>query len=107
MKKTILLGLVICLTSMAQAQIKFGFNNPLSYDNWNNSDTSAGVELVVWTPNNDTLLIQVGADITAIDGNARNNIEFNFPPLKWLFQPGTNIYDSTNRKVIKYNFIMK
>jgi hypothetical protein len=104
MKKTILLGIVICLTVMAQAQIRFGFINPLSYDNWNNNDTSAGVELVVWTPNNDTLTIQVGADISAIDGNARNGIEYSFPPMKWLFQPGTNIYDSTNKKMIKYNF---
>jgi hypothetical protein len=103
MKKIILLGIVICLAGMAQAQIRFGFSNPLAYDNWNNNDTSAGVELVVWTPNNDTLTIQVGADITAIDGNARNGIEYNFPPMKWLFQPGTNIYDSTNKKVIKYN----
>lgn len=104
MKKTLLIAILFCSGLFAQAQIKFGFNNPLSYDNWNNNDTSAGVELVVWTPNNDTLLFEVGADVNAIDGSARNNFEFNFTGLKWLFKPGTNIYDSSNRKVLKYNF---
>jgi hypothetical protein len=103
MKKTLLIAILLCSVLAAQAQIKFGFNNNLDYDNWNNNDTNAGVELVVWVPKNDTLQIQVGADVTAIDGSARNGFEFNFPPLKWIFQPGVNIYDSTNRKVFKYN----
>lgn len=104
MKKIVLIAMIVCSGLAAKSQITFGFSNPLSYDNWNNNDTAAGVELVVWTPNNDTLRIQVGGDITAIDGNARNGFEYNFPPVKYLFQPGTNIYDTTNRHKIKYNF---
>lgn len=106
MKKTLLIGILFCTVLATQAQIKFGFNNNLDYDNWNNGDTSAGVELVVWVPNNDTLRVLegIGADVTAIDGSARNGFEFNFPPIKSIFQAGVNIYDSTNRKVIKYNF---
>ncbi|MBP7510329.1 MAG: T9SS type A sorting domain-containing protein [Bacteroidia bacterium] len=104
MKKLVLIVALVCSGIYADAQIKFGFINPLSYDNWNNNDTSAGVELVVWTPNNDTLKFDVGADVTAIDGSARNNFEFNFTGTKWLFKPGTNIYDSSNKKVLKYNF---
>lgn len=104
MKKIILVSALLFSGLFAQAQLRFGFTNPLSYDNWNNSDTSAGVEIAVWTPNNDTLKVQVGADVTAIDGNARNGFEYNFPPKKLLFEPGTNIYDSSNRVVLKYNF---
>lgn len=104
MKKAILLLAMAGMGFASQAQLRFGFSNPLDYDNWNVEDTSAGVELVVWTPNNDTLKFQVGADITAIDGSARNGLEYSFPPIKWIFEPGTNIFDSSNKKVIKYNF---
>lgn len=104
MKKALLVAALFCFGQLVQAQIRFGFTNPDTYDNWNVNDPRAGVELVVWTPNNDTLTFQVGADVTAIDGSARNGFEFNFPPVKWIFEPGTNIYDSSNKKVIKYNF---
>jgi hypothetical protein len=106
MKKIVLLCVLFFITIIAQAQIKYGFVNPIDYDNWNNSDTSAGVELVVWTPNNDTLKIIVGSDVTAIDGSARNGVDFNFSPQKCLFPVGTNLYDSSNRKKIKYNFAL-
>ncbi|MCG9880122.1 MAG: T9SS type A sorting domain-containing protein [Bacteroidia bacterium] len=103
MKKLVLVCSVVLFSFAAQAQLRFGFTNPLDYDNWNVNDTSAGVELVVWTPNNDTLRFNVGADVSAVDGNARNGIEFNFQPQKWWFAPGTNIYDTSNKKVLKYN----
>ena len=103
MKKLVLGCSVVLFSMSAFAQLRFGFSNPLNYDNWNVNDTAAGVELVVWTPNNDTLRFNVGADVSAVDGNARNGIEFNFQPQKWWFAPGTNIYDTSNKKVLKYN----
>ncbi|MCF8426362.1 MAG: T9SS type A sorting domain-containing protein [Bacteroidia bacterium] len=103
MKKALLIIAVVFAGMAAQAQIKYGFNNPLSYDNWNNNDPDAGVEIVVWTPNNDTLRMDVGSDVTAIDGSARNGIEYNFTPKKCIFGDGTNIYDESNRRVFSYN----
>lgn len=103
MKKLVLICSVLFLSVGVQAQLRFGFSNPLSYDNWNVNDPAAGVELVVWTPNNDTLTFEVGADVSAVDGTARNGIEYNFQPRKWLFQPGTNIYDTSNKELLSYN----
>ncbi len=103
MKKVLIIGLFLLSGYFTQAQIRFGFTNPLAIDNWNSEDTAAGVELVVWTPNNDTLRTPVGADVSVIDGSARNNFEFNFPPIKWIFPVGTNLYDSSNKHVLKYH----
>ncbi|MDZ4668677.1 MAG: T9SS type A sorting domain-containing protein [bacterium] len=104
MKKTVLIIAILCCGIFVNAQTKYGFNNALAYDNWNNNDTAAGVELVVWVPNNDTLEITTGSDVTAIDGSARNGFEYNFTGVKLLFQPGTNIFDFSNQKKLKYNF---
>ncbi|OYU97564.1 MAG: hypothetical protein CFE21_04525 [Bacteroidetes bacterium B1(2017)] len=104
MKKTVLIAALLLTGLFSQAQLRFGFTNPLDLDNWNHDDDSAGVELAVWTPNNDTLTFSVGADITAINGTAVNGVDFNFAPQKCTFLSGTNIYDRSNQRVLKYNF---
>jgi hypothetical protein len=104
MKRIVLIIAFLGCVFLADAQIKYGFNNALAYDNWNNNDVTAGVELVVWTPNNDTLEITVGSDVNAIDGSARNGFEYNFTGVKCLFLPGTNIFDLSNQKKYLYNF---
>lgn len=105
--KKVFLTIGICLLGIvSQAQIRYGFAVK-DYDNFNNNDTSAAVELVLYTPDNDTLRIfpGVGSQVNAIDGSARNGIEFNFTNQIWLFDSGTTIYNGSNRKKIPFNFV--
>ncbi|MDP1727331.1 MAG: T9SS type A sorting domain-containing protein [Bacteroidota bacterium] len=102
--KKVFLTMGICLLGLvSQAQLRYGFAVP--YDNFNVNDTSAALELVLFTVDNDTLRdsVGVGSDVTAIDGTARHGFEFNFPPVKFIFPIGTTIYNGSNRHKIKYN----
>lgn len=104
MKKTLLLLFLALGASFSQAQTRFGFGQA-DYDNWNVNDPRAALLLLVWPANNDTLEEPVGADIFVLDGSAKNGVDFNLTtPQKWLFPVGTNIFDSSNRKKLSYNF---
>ncbi len=105
MKKFILIASVVILAFSADAQTRFGFGQA-DYDNWNVNDPKAHLLLLVWPENNDTLEFGVGADIFVIDGSARAGIDFNMSTSKWIFPVGTNIFDSSNRKKISYNFTL-
>lgn len=105
MKKLVLICLSLFVLTAVKAQTKFGFAQE-NYDNWNVVDPKAGCLLIVWPEKNDTLTYVVGADVFAIDGSAKNGVDFNFPTTKWLFPIGTNIFDSSNRKKLPYNFTL-
>lgn len=104
MKKIILIAAIVLLGFGAQSQTRFGFGQA-DYDNWNVNDPSAHLLLLVWPANNDTLEVGVGADIFVIDGTAKAGVDFNMSTAKWIFPPGTNIFDNSNRKKIDYNFV--
>jgi len=102
MKKILTISFLLFTSLLANAQIKFGFAVQ-GYDNFSNTDTSSAFELVVFTPNNDTLDSQVGATISSIDGSAVNGTHFNFVPQLYKFPIGTTIYNGSNRKKFKIN----
>jgi hypothetical protein len=104
MKKVILIVAVLFLAVGLKAQTRFGFGQ-IDYDNWNVNDPKAHLLLLVWPQNNDTLDFEVGADIFVLDGTAKAGIDFNMSTSKWTFPIGTNIFDSSNRKKIAYNFV--
>ncbi len=105
MKKIFFTACICFMAIASQAQIRYGFAAK-DYDNWNVNDPEAKLELVLFTPNNDTLWDSagVGSEIAAFDGTARNTFEFNFPSVKYIFPIGTTIYNGTNRHKIPYNF---
>lgn len=94
---------VLCLQANAQSPIKFGFILPKGYDNFNNSDTSAFIELAVFNENQDTLRDLTGSDVYAINGTAKNGIHFNMNVQTISFKPGTPGY--ANYKKVKLNLI--
>lgn len=102
MKKILMLSFLIFAGLLANAQIQFGFAVS-GYDNFSNTDTSAAFEIVIFTPNNDTLDTEVGAMISSIDGSAINNTHFKFVPQLYKFPIGTTIYNGSNRKKFKIN----
>lgn len=103
MKKIILATVAVLMAFAADAQTRFGFAQQ-GYDNWNVQDANAACLLLVWPDKNEPLQFVVGADVFAIDGSAKNGTDFNFPTTKWVFPVGTNIFDSSNRKKLPYNF---
>ncbi len=92
---------VLCL--QANAQIKFGFILPKGYDNFNNSDTSAYIELAVFNDNQDTLKYVTGADVYPINGTAINGVHYDMKSQTVNFKPGTPGY--ANYKKVKLNLI--
>jgi hypothetical protein len=102
MKKILILSVLFLSGLFASAQIQFGFAVQ-GYDNFSNTDTAAAFELVVFTPNNDTLDTQVGATLSSIDGSASNGVHYNFAPQAYKFPIGTTIYNGSNRKKFKIN----
>ncbi len=104
MKKVFFTISVLFLAVVSQGQTRFGFS-AATYDNFNVHDDSAYVELVFFTPNNDTLRVATGATVSPIDGSARNGIEFNFNSQSWIFPIGSTVYNGTNRKKLKLNLV--
>ena len=89
MKKLLLTIAIAVAALVANAQlVTFGFSAPV-YDNFNNSDTSAAIELIVLIPKNDTLRTSVGATVSPIDGSAINGVDYSFTAKNHLFVPGT------------------
>jgi hypothetical protein len=102
MKKILIVSALFLTSLFANAQVQFGFAVQ-GYDNFSNTDTSSAFELVVFTPNNDTLDSQVGATISSIDGSALNGVHYNFSSQQYKFPIGTTIYNGSNRKKFKIN----
>ncbi|MBC7381569.1 MAG: T9SS type A sorting domain-containing protein [Bacteroidia bacterium] len=106
MKKTLLILSISVIALVSQAQTRYGFSaGKQGYDNYNVNDTTSGVELVVFTENNDTLKVSTGSNVSSIDGTARNGFEYNFSPLLYLFPIGTTLYNGSNRKKIPIAFM--
>lgn len=106
MKKFLLTASLGLLVFLSQAQTRFGFAAAKQgYDNFNVNDPSAAIELVVFTENNDTLMVATGANISPIDGTARNGVDFNFTAQLWRFPIGTTIYNGSNRKKLALNLV--
>lgn len=88
----------------AQNLIRYGFSAPV-YDNFNNNDTSAAIELIVLIPNNDTLKTNIGSTISPIDGSAINGVHYNFTARNHLFTAGTTNWDNSNRAQFRINIV--
>ena len=104
MKKVIFTVSILFLAFLSMGQTKYGFASK-GYDNFNVNDDSASVEVVFFTPNDDTLLVATGSTISPIDGSARNGFEYNFAAQAWTFPIGSTLYNGTNRKRINFNFV--
>ncbi|MFN4084078.1 MAG: T9SS type A sorting domain-containing protein [Bacteroidia bacterium] len=106
MKRLFILIICIAVSYFANAQqlIRYGFSAPV-YDNFNNNDASAAIELIVLIPNNDTLKTSVGSAITPIDGSAKNGVHYNFSAQNHLFLPGTTNWNNSNRKSFNINIV--
>jgi hypothetical protein len=102
MKKILTISFFLFTSLLVNAQIKFGFAVQ-GYDNFSNTDSTSAFELVVFTPDNDTLESQVGATVSSINGSAINGTHFNFSPQLYKFPIGTTIYNGSNRKKFKIN----
>lgn len=102
MKKYILILSLFFVGLGVKAQVTYGFAAK-SYDNFNNGDTSAAIELVVLIPNNDTLKTVVGSTISPIDGTAKNGTHYSFTQQNFTFNPGSTNWNNSNRKKFKLN----
>lgn len=89
-------------TQVANAQYKFGFDISDGYDNFNNGDTTAAIEIAMYNSNQDTSAWAIGGTVFAMNGTAIDSVHFHFKgPQTVVFPKGTVGY--RNVKMLKIN----
>jgi len=116
---TLFIASMLIVNGIYAQGIKYGFDGILNvfynttkgkfdtslYLNFSNTQDTAFIEVVIFTPNNDTLMDETGSSISSIDGSAINGTHFNFLQQNLRFAPGTTIYNGSNRKKFQLNLV--
>lgn len=95
---------IICVvfSTKTHAQYSFGFDLKPGYDNFNNYDTSANIEIAFYNTNQDSSTRAVGGTVFANNGTAIDTVHFRFNgPKLVVFPKGT--YGYRNVQYLKIN----